>query len=490
MSGFRDRAFVPGLVFIGTVVSIISSLGAPLIPTLARDLHSSLGSTQWSLTVTMLVGAVASPVVGRLGDGPRRREVLLFCLFCVSAGGVFAALASSLPVLLLGRALQGMGLALMPLTMAAARDSLTKERAPAVIGALSVITAVGVGLGYPLTGLIADQLDVSAAFWFGAITSALAFAVAFFVVPSTKHLKRPGRIDVIGAALAAVTLVALLVALEKGADWGWGTTRTLGLIVVAVVVGVVWRHHELRTHDPLVDLRLFRHRAVLTANVTGLVIGMSMYLGITLMTQVVQLPSGLDDTVFVAGLVLLPFSLTSFLSSRFLPAIQRRVGTRATIPIGSMAVVIATLFFAISGGRHLIDAFIAMAIFGVGVGFTFAAMPALIVGAVPAGETSSAMSLYQVSRYVGFSIGSGLSATLLRAFGGDGTPDLNAFRAVFVVAAAFGLLAAVLSWVLPGSGDRDVDDEREPSVELRRREAEEGTVAAAGLEMLEDPVPR
>jgi predicted MFS family arabinose efflux permease len=490
MSALRHRAFVPGLLFIGTVVSIISSLGAPLIPTIADDLGTSLGSAQWSLTATMLVGAVACPIVGRLGDGPWRREVLLICLASVSLGGVLAALAGSLPVLVAGRAMQGMGLALMPLTMAAARDALAKDRAPGVIAALSVIAAVGVGLGYPLTGLIANALDVSAAFWFGALMSGAAFLLALLVVPSTREMPKAPRIDLVGAVLAGVGLLSLLIALEKGADWGWGSATTLGLLVLAVVVLTVWRRHELRTHDPLVDLRLLRHRAVLTANVAGLTIGLSMYLGITLMTQVVQLPEGMGETVFVSGLVLLPFSATSFLASRLVPVVQERLGSRATIPIGCVAIAAATLFFAASGGQQLWAAFVTMGIFGVGVGFTFSAMPGLIVGAVPAAETSSAMSLYQVARYVGFSIGSGLAVTLLRAFDGGGAaavPGLDAYRDTFLVATVVALGAAALAWWLAGSGS---DGHRRVSPALRRREREEGEVASAGLEMLERPLAR
>src|ERR1700753_3369269 len=151
-----QRFFVPGLIAVGLVVSLISSLGAPLIPTIAEDLHASLSSTQWSLTATLLVGAVVSPLVGRLGDGPHRRTVLLSCLALVTLGGAIAALAGTLPVLIAGRALQGIGLALLPLTMASARSHLPAERAHRTIATLSVIAAVGVGLGYPITGFIAE----------------------------------------------------------------------------------------------------------------------------------------------------------------------------------------------------------------------------------------------------------------------------------------------------------------------------------------------
>src|SRR3954469_13688282 len=178
------RAFVAGLLAIGMGVSVISSLGAPLIPTIAGDLHASLSATQWSLTATLLVGAVASPLLGRLGDGPHRRRVLVSALTVVTAGGALAALAGSLPVLVAGRAMQGLGLALMPLTMASARDHLPLGKATTTIAILSVVGAAGVGLGYPITGFIAQYLDTSAAFWFGTVASATALMLAVLFVPA------------------------------------------------------------------------------------------------------------------------------------------------------------------------------------------------------------------------------------------------------------------------------------------------------------------
>lgn len=104
MHNYRQRFFLPGLLVIGLVVSVISSLGAPLIPAIATRFDTSLGSAQWSLTLTLLLGAISSPVIGRLGDGPHRRTVLLACLTAVSFGGVLAATAPSLVVLLVGHA--------------------------------------------------------------------------------------------------------------------------------------------------------------------------------------------------------------------------------------------------------------------------------------------------------------------------------------------------------------------------------------------------
>jgi predicted MFS family arabinose efflux permease len=477
----RERAFVPSLLAIGMVVSVISSLGAPLIPTIAHDLHATLGATQWSLTATLLVGAVASPLVGRLGDGPHRRTVLLVCLGLVTLGGAIAALAGSLPVLVTGRAFQGLGLALMPLTMASARDHLRPGHAGEVIALLSVIAAVGVGLGYPITGFIAEHLDAAAAFWFGTIASATALVVAALFVPAPASPARRTALDVRGAVLIGGGVLALLLALEKGADWGWGATSTLGLLTLSVVMLIAWTYNELHVDAPLVELRLVRRRSVLTANVTGLVLGMAMYLGISLMTQIVQLPSGMGQSVFVAGLTLLPLSVLSTISSRLLPVVRRHTSPRAPIPIGASVIAIAMLFFAVTGDA-LWEAFVTMGLVGLGLGFTFAAMPGLIVGSVPQHETSSAMSFYQVSRYVGFSIGSGLAVTLLRAFDGNGgPPSATAYSATFAIGGALCLASAAVAWVLPGAAAPAA-----PDATADERAIEEGELAAAGLPLLED----
>ncbi|MDO9352628.1 MAG: MFS transporter [Solirubrobacteraceae bacterium] len=478
----RQRAFVPVLLFVGAVVSIISSLGAPLIPELASELGQSLSNTQWALTATLVVAAVASPLVGRLGDGRHRKHVIVGSLSLVVLGGALAALATSLGVLIVGRALQGLGLALMPLTMAAARQHLPREKAGRTIAALSVVGAAGVGLGYPITGFIADHGGVHTAYWFGTAVSVLALVAATWAIPNPDHPAEQRHIDYAGAAIIGAGLVALLVALDKGADWGWGAPQTPSLLVAGLVLLAVWARHELRTTEPLVDLRLMRHRAVLTANVTGLLLGVTMYLSMVTMTQFIQLDGfGFGQTVFVAGLALVPLSVMSASVSRTLPALEARFGIRPIIPAGALAVAAASLFFGLTAD-HLWQAFVTTGILGIGLGYTFAAMPGLIVGAVPPEETGSAMGFYQVSRFVGFALGSGLAITLLRAFGDAGEPTLGSYHATALIGCGLAVATAVIAWVLPG---------RAPATPVRSEalgelEREEGLLAAAGLEDLEE----
>ncbi len=483
----RVRAMPGVLLFVVMVTGIISSLGAPLIPSISEDLHVSLSSAQWSLTATLLVGVVASPVMGRLGDGPRRRETLLGGLAVVTAGSVLAALAPSLALLVAGRAMQGVGLGLVPLGMATARDELPPEKVAPTIGLLSVAGAAGVGAGYPISGLLAG-IDLSAAFWFGAVVAAIAFALSWVFVTSTKG--RPqARLDLLGAGLLTVGLGALLVAIAEGSGWGWGSAQTLGLFAVALVFLALWVAQQLRVADPLVDLRLARIPAVLSADVCATILGVAMYMYLSGVSEFVQAPSelgyGFGASVVVAGLALVPFSIVSMIGARLLPFSTRLVGARNLLPTGCLAVAAGGVIFALTNG-HLWGAFAMMAVLGLGYGLTYAAIPGIIVRAVPESETGSATGFYQVVRYIGFSVGSALAASVLASAtpAGSQLPTVSGYHSVTWIAAGICVVAAIFAWVLPVLGGRG--GATEPTAEELRRDEEESELASAGLPGIPD----
>ena len=453
---YRQRALVPVLVFLGMVVAVVSSLGAPLIPTLAAADHVSLATAQWSLTVTLLAAAVATPITGRLADGPRRREVVLVVLAVVVLGSVLAALPLGFSWLVAGRALQGVGLGLTSLAIAVARDHVPAARARSAIALLSVTTVAGVGLGYPVTGLIASRFDVHAGFWFGAAVSLLALILAALVVPSSKG--RPThRLDVLGAGLLAAGLVALLLGLSEAERWGWTSLRLAGTTVTAGVLLALWVAHELRVEHPLVELHLLRRRPVLTADITGLLGGVGMYLLLSLMTRFVQTPRsagyGFGASVVVAGLVLLPFSAASVVGSRIVPVVARRFGVDRVLPFGCGLFLLAMIFF-LADRSSMWEVLVVMALAGLGVGCTFAAMPGLVMRAVPASETGSAISVNQVLRTVGYSIGSALTGTVLEGATPHGAalPTGDGYAAAAVLGIAIWAVTGIVSAVLPDTG--------------------------------------
>jgi MFS family permease len=447
------RALVPVLLFVGTVVAVISSLGAPLVPAVAETMGASLPGAQWSLTITLLVGAVATPVVGRLGDGPYRRPVVLIVLGLVTLGGVLAALPLGLEWLIVGRGLQGFGLGLTPVAIATARDALAGERSRSTVAALSVTVVAGVGLGYPTAGLIAEVGGLHAAYWTGAVISLLALLAAAAVLPPSPDAP-VRRLDVVGAVLLGAGLAGLLLALGEAETWG--TSPLLWIVAAAsVVVLLGWLLWESWTPSPLVDLRLARGRVAGSAHVAALLVGLSNYILLASIPILAQAPeadgAGFDTSIVVAGLILLPFSLASVVAGRVGRSFTDRAAARLVLPVAALVQGGAFVLF-LTARTELWQLFVVMAVAGFGVGAAFAAFPALIISAVPSHETGSAMSLNQVLRYVGFAVGSALTATVLAAATppGAAAPGSSGYGTLAVIGLAVCGTTAVVTWLIPG----------------------------------------
>lgn len=480
---------VPTLVFVGLLVAIVSSLGAPLAPSIAQDDHVSLSTAEWVLTAALLTGALATPVMGRLADGPHQRRVILLTLSTVLAGCVLSAISTTFVVLVIGRALQGLGLGLLPVNMAIARRNLDTEAAGRAIATLSVSTAIGAGLGYPLTATVAQVFSLHAAYWFGALVVAAALLCSIIALPGRTQGTSP-RFDVIGAVLLSLVTTALSVVLSEGGTWGWRSPLTLGLAGAGVMILAAWIPHELRCPHPLVNLRHLANRSLLMADVTGFLMSVSMYLVVPIVVEFIQVPTsvgfGFGASLIVAGLVLVPLSVGTFAASRLLVPYERRFGVRSLIPLGALIFAAASTYFAFEHGS-LFEAFVTMGIVGLGIGFTFAAMPGFIIRSVSTAETGSATGFYQVLRNIGLAVGSALSAAVLLAFTHPGHtyPELGGFRTALVLSAILGVVTAILSFVLPGStSPRSLDLSR--STTLEHQMEDEALLEATGAMLVDD----
>jgi predicted MFS family arabinose efflux permease len=418
-SGERQaRALTRTLLLIALVVAVVGSLGAPLITSVATTLHVSLDAAQWTLTIALLTGAVATPVVGRLGTGARRRTVVLGTLAVVAAGSVLTVLPLPLGVLLAGRAAQGCGLALTPLMMAAAREHLGSHRSASAIAMISVASTVGIGIGYPLAGYLTDLGGIRAAYAAGVAVTVLALAAAIWSFPRSAQPASPAP-DVPASILLTAGLLVLLFVVGETSLWEQHLPLAIALAVLAVVLLAGWGTRERVLPRPLVDLRLLRHPAVAGANAAMLVAGVGMYLLLTCITRYVQTPGsvgygfGLDP--FTAGLFLVPFSALGFVAGRISPRLRKRMPAAALLSASAAVVLAAFLVFATVRG-DLAGPLVAMSLLGLGVGGFSAAMPAVILQVTPHQETASAMGVNQVVRSAGFSLGSTLSALILAAY--------------------------------------------------------------------------
>jgi MFS family permease len=236
---------------------------------------------------------------------------------------------------------------------------------------------------------------------------------------------------------------------------------------------------QLRTPSPLVELRLLRHPGVLAGDASAAVLGVAMYMALTGVTEFAQLPSsggyGFSASVVVAGLILIPLSVFMLACSRVLPTLLRHVEIRTLLTAGCVVVAAGSAFFAL-WHASLWQAFVMMGLLGIGLGITFAAIPGLIVRAVPRTETGSAMGFYQVVRYAGFSLGSAIAASILGGHESPltGLPTSSGYVTIFWVAAVICLAAGSLVWVLAGRGSSEPAAGGPGDEELRLLEQTEG----------------
>ncbi len=460
----EPRLLVPSLMFIALVVAAVASLGTPLITAVATTFRVSLDSAQWTLTIALLSGALATPVLGRLGAGPHRRSTILATLAIVVAGSALTVLPLAFAWLLVGRAAQGVGLGLTALMMGVARDHLPEQRSAATIALISVVSIIGVGVGYPLAGLLTEVGGVRAAYGLGLLVTAVAFLTAWRSMPKAPE-GRSAHMDIAGSLLLAGGLFLVLFLASETSLWSHHLSLAVVLAVVAALVLCVWTAYELRHKSPLVDVRAVRHPAVAGANLAMFVGGIGMYLLLTLITRYAQTPHragyGFGLTTFVAGLVLVPFSVLGFVAGKLTPRVRERIGAPLLLA-GSAAVVGGGFVLFATARSNLAELFVAMSVLGLGVGSFSAAMPGVILAVTPKSETSSAMSFNYVVRSVGYSLGSAIGGLALAA--GTDTGHLFPNDGAYTTAALVGIAAMAITTMTSLALARQRVPETEPAV--------------------------
>lgn len=474
VDGARTRhpaVIVAVLAAAGISVSLMQTLVIPLIPELPALLHTNAANASWVITATLLTAAVATPVFGRLGDMYGPKPILLICTVLLTAGSLLVATTNALVPVIVGRALQGFGIPIIPLGISVLRATVPPRRVGTAMGLMSSSLGVGGALGLPLSAIIADRFDWHALFWFAAalgVASGLLFAVLVPRIPATST----DRFDPLGTIGLAAGLVTLLLGISKGGDWGWTSATTLGMFVTSIVVFGFFALWQFRTAAPIVDLRTTLKRPVLSTNMASIAVGFALFAMSLIGPQVLELPPatgyGLGQSMLQAGLWLAPGGLAMMVSAPIASRVAAARGPKFTLIVGSLIVSGSYLAgLALIGSAWQVSLFNVLV--SVGVGFAFASMPALINAAVPISETAAANGINALARSLGTSISSAVVGAVLAgatvSVAGHEYPSLTALRIALVIAAGMAALAALLAVLIPatvGGADDGVVQEREP----------------------------
>ena len=474
----RPLAAVVALCAGGLAASLTQTMVIPIQGELPRLLDSTAANTAWVVTITLLAGAVTMPVSGRLADMLGKQRILVASTLLLVAGSVVCALAESLATMLVGRALQGLAMGFIPVGIALLREIVPPHLAGSSVAAMSATLGVGGAIGLPLSAWIVQVGDWHLLFWVSAAVALVVLAGIVLLVPHV-HDAHPARFDAVGALGLATGLVLFLVGLSKASAWGWGSGRTLGFIAAGLVVLGVWAVVELRTAEPLVDLRSTVRLPVLLTNLAAVAVGMGMMAQAIVVPQLLQLPEalgyGLGQSLLAAGLWMAPGGLMMLFFAPVSSRLMTSLGAKATLMIGA----------SVLGGGYVLALFLmgsawqlaaATVVISIGVGIGYAAMPSLVLDANPAHEAGSAVGVNALARSLGTTLASALMGTVLTsstvAVGiGDRVarvPSEGAFQACFVIGAAAALLGVAIAATIPRTRrTSDAPAPLTPRVEVR-----------------------
>jgi EmrB/QacA subfamily drug resistance transporter len=441
--------------------ALLQSLVVPVLAEIQVDLHTSQTTVTWVLTAYLLSASVCTPIVGRVGDKLGKERMLVVALVALSIGSLLDALSTSIGLMIVGRVIQGVGGGVLPLSFGIIRDEFPAKKVPGAVAAVASLSAVGAGLGLVLAGPIVSVFDYHWLFWFPMLLTAAA-AVATVVFVPESPVRTPGKISVLPALLLSAWLVALLLALSQGSQWGWASAAVLGLLVAAAILAVVWVWVENRSVSPLIDMRMMRLPAVWTTNLVALLVGFAMYASFAFLPQLSQTPSaagyGFGASVTVSGLILLPSSVTMFLAGMYSARAARRIGPKSVVVIGSLIVALAMAMVAFAHA-HPWQLVLANGVMGAGIGLIFACLSNLIVAAVPAEQTGVASGMNANIRTVGGSIGAAVMATIVTAtVFPDGLPHESGYTNGFVMLTVAMLVCAAVALKIPAVDRRVIEE--------------------------------
>jgi EmrB/QacA subfamily drug resistance transporter len=435
----------------GLAYAMLSSLVVPALPTMQHELGASETGIAWLLTGYLLAASVGTAIIGRLGDMYGKEKLLLWTFAILTVGTLLAAVATSLPVLILARVIQGVAGGIFPLAFGIVRDEFPPEKVAGGIGLLSAILGVGGGLGIVLSGVIVEHLDYHWLFWIPLVAVVAAGILTWRLVPESP-VRVPGKVNWLAAALMSIGLSAVLLAISQTTQWGWASPKTIGLTLAGFLVIAAWVAVEVRSENPLVDMAMMRVRGVWTTNAAAFLLGAGLYASFIVFPQFAQLPTstgfGFGASVVVSGLYLLPSTIGMTILGIKAGAISARFGSRAALLAGTVFSTASFLLLALAHSQPW-EFLVAATLLGIGIGLAFAALGNLIVQAVPSHQTGVASGINTVMRTLGGALGGQLSATFISENMAGGQPTVTGFTDTFLMATGFLVLCFFTGLLVP-----------------------------------------
>ena len=434
-------------MFMATLDNLVMTNALPVLHT---ELGASIEELQWFVNAYTLAFASLILVASALGDRFGRRTAFVVGILAFGIGSVLAALSLDPAQLIAARAIQGLGAAgVMPLSLALISGAVAPARRPLAIGIWGGISGLGVAVGPLVGGAVMEGWNWQAIFWLNVPVAVIAIPLALWALPNTFGDR--ARIDVVGALLAGGGVLALVHAIVRGNDDGWGSASVVAELVVGAVLVIAFVGWQLRTRSPLVPLRLFRDRSFSVTNIVGFAFSFGTFGAVFLLIQFLQVVQG--SSPFEAALQTTPWTLAPMIVAPLAGIFAPRIGTRSLMTAGLLLQAIALAWIAATMSADVAYATLVppFVFAGVGMGLVFAPSATALLATLDVIDHAKASGVNSTVREIGLALGTAVMTAIFVGAGGQLVPDLyvDAARPAIFVGSAVLLVAAGLALLLP-----------------------------------------
>ena len=425
----------------GTFMSALDgSVANTVLPVLMHSLHGTASSVEWVVTVYLLVSSALVLSAGRWGDLHGHKPMYLTGFAIFIGASALCGLAPSIPILVATRGVQALGATLL----FASSPAIVTLNFPArvrgqALGMQATLTYLGLSAGPLLGGWLTTHFSWHSVFYLNVPIGLLALGLSRRFIPNDTPRTSSAKFDVLGAALFALGLIALLIALNQGHAWGWESAGTVGLLILAglLLIGfVLW---ERRAASPMLDFRLFRDRGFSAAGVSALLSFVSLN-GLLFLLPF-YLITGRGLSAASAGVVIAALPASMALVAPASGWVSDRVGTALPATSGMVGLAVGTLLLSRLGphtGLHTIAA--SLALCGVGIGVFLSPNNSALMGSAPREQQGIAAAIRATARNLGNVLGIGIIGAVFNTVLAHGRQHASVFPAVHA-----GLLAVCLA---------------------------------------------
>ncbi|MBP2133413.1 MFS family permease [Methanomicrobium sp. W14] len=422
------------------------------LPEIEHEFCTSSGIFgSWVLPVVLLVGAALCPFFGTLGDAYGRKKILYICIVIYALGIVLAGFSWDIWSLLFFRAVQGMGIAAIPVAFAIVSEQFPSEKIPLGIGVLSASYGAGT-----MTGIFLGSYIINYFGWrwtYYALVPVVIIHVSLFALIIRKSKTRAYRkTDWKGACLLLSAMLFFMLTITEG--YGHGTLSTQAFLygILTIICTIAFFRTEKRAKMPAIDVSLIKKPLVIILSATAFLVNCMTFLYIQSLPYIVQSPSGLFLEERFVGLIMVPGSVTDMITSPLSGFLMQKYGFKKPVVAGSLCLIAApAVFFIMPLSVYSLS--LMWVFFSAGMAAVSTAYLLMTIKSVPPGRTAGATGFLHSSINIGGMTGPIFAGIILAAFSREFIignevwtyPDPTAFSLIFICGAVMAVMIAVLS---------------------------------------------